>query len=391
MPAAPLPSDETARLRELHRYEVLDSLPDPSFDGLTRLASEIAGAPIGLISLTDENRQWFKSRVGVDVAEIPREWAPCAHVVASGESIVCADMSRDRRFSDNPLVLGPTHFRFYAGLALVTPRGSVLGTLAVIDTEPRSLATSQVEGLATIAKQIVSELELRTAYRDLAALRAREREFETRLLKERTDEAQRLAAELHDGVGQELVGISIMLAAAVNDARRRHSALAKPLEEVGQLLAHAIELARRAAQEHGGFAIRVAGLTGALEQYVRRVDGSTGPRVELSAPGIPHGCLDDSQAYHLLRIAQEAITNARRHSRARLVKVFCGYETGKVRLSVVDDGVGLATGGESPPGIGRHVMEYRARAIGAELSVAPAASGGLAVSCEIPCCAAHAS
>jgi len=385
MPAAPLPSNETARLRELHNYGILDSLADPSFDGLTRLASQIAGTPIGLISLTDQNRQWFKSRVGIDVAQIPREWAPCAHVVASGESIVCPDMSQDPRFRDNPLVLGETRFRFYAGLALTTPRGSVLGTLAVIDTKPRSLSPAQTEGLATLAKQIVNELELRTAYRDLTALREREREFEMRLLKERTDEAQRLAAELHDGVGQELVGISILVTAALNDARRHDSTLVEPLEEISLLLARSIELARRAAQEHGGFAIRAAGLSGALEQYVRRLAGPGGPRIELSASSIPVGCIDDGQAYHLLRIAQEAISNARRHSRARLIRVSCGYEAGRIRLTVADDGVGLPAEGAAQPGIGRHVMEYRARAIGADLSVSPVPSGGVAVSCDLPC------
>jgi GAF domain-containing protein len=282
MPAAPLPPDETARLRDLRHYEVLDTLPDPSFDGLTRIACQITGMPVGLISLTDRDRQWFKSRIGVEVAEIPRAWAPCAHVVATGESIVCADMSEDARFSDNPLVTGPTNFRFYAGLALVTPRGSVLGTLAVIDTRPGALTAMQVDALATLARQIVSELELRTAYRELAALRERERELEQRLLKERSDEAQRLAAELHDGVGQELVGISIMLSAALNEARKQRSGLARPLEEVSLLLSRTIDLARRAAQEHGGFAVQAAGLAGALEQFVRRASRPDGPRIELS-------------------------------------------------------------------------------------------------------------
>ena len=381
MPAAPLPLEESARLRDLQYYEVLDSLPDPSFDGLTRLASQIAGTPIALINLTDQNRQWFKSRVGIDVPAIPREWAPCAHVVATGSSIVCADMSVDARFADNPLVLGATHFRLYAGLALVTPRGSVLGTLAVIDTKPGALSSTQLEGLTTLAKQIVSELELRAAYRDLAALRVRERDFETRLLKERSDEAQRLAAELHDGVGQELVGISIMLAAALNEARKQQSALADPLEEINLLLSRAIDLARRAAQEHGGFAVRAAGLAGALEQFVRRLDGPDGPRIEFSASAIPGDCLDDGTAYHLLRIAQEAIMNARRHSHALAIKVSCLHLRGTIRVEVMDDGIGLSPEADANGGIGRHVMAYRARTIGAALSLAPVPSGGLAVTC----------
>jgi signal transduction histidine kinase len=389
MPAAPLPSNETARLRDLRNYEVLDGLPDPSFDGLTRLASQIAGTPIALISLTDENRQWFMSRVGLDVAEIPRDWAPCAHAVATGQSIVCSDMSVDARFADNPLVSDPTHFRFYAGLALVMPRGSVLGTLAVIDTKPGSLTGAQIEALETLAQQVVHELELRMAYRDLAELRSREREFETRLLKERADEAQRLAAELHDGVGQELVGISIMLAAALNEARKRRSALAKPLHEVSQLLSRAIDLARRAAQEHGGFAVRAGGLAGALEQFVRRLQAPDGPRVELTAAPIPVECLDDGTAYHLLRIAQEAIVNARRHSQAQSIKVSCAHGHGLITISVTDDGVGMPADPAETGGIGRYVMAYRAHAIGADLLVESPPGGGHVVTVALRCHGAH--
>ncbi|MBS0396890.1 MAG: GAF domain-containing protein, partial [Proteobacteria bacterium] len=356
MPAAPLPPDESARLRDLHHYAVLDSLPEPSFDGMTRLASEIAGVPIGLISLTDAERQWFKSRVGLDVEQIPRDWAPCAHVVACGRSIVCPDMSADPRFADNPLVTGAPNLRFYAGIALVTPRGSVLGTLAVLDTRPRSLTEAQIDALTTLARQIVGELELRTAYRELGALRERERELETRLLVERTQEAERLAAELHDGVGQELVGISILMAAALNRARREAPSIAGPLEDINELLTRAIEVARRAAQEHGGFAVRADGLAAALEQHLRRTDAPDGPRVDACVEPIPAGCLDGAAAYHLLRIAQEALLNARRHSGALRVRLECRHEAGRVRLRVSDDGRGLPPDLERRGGIGRHVM-----------------------------------
>ena len=112
-------------------------------------------------------------------------------------------MRHDSRFADNPLVEGAPHLRFYAGMVLVTPRGTVLGTFAVIDTEPRNLSLFQQNSLALIARQIVDQLELRTAYRELAALRAQEQSFEARLWREKAEEAQRLAAELHDGVGQD--------------------------------------------------------------------------------------------------------------------------------------------------------------------------------------------
>ena len=219
MPAAPLPANEAERLRDLRRYQVLDTLPDPGLDALTQLAKRIADTPIALISLTDESRQWFKSRVGLDVIEIPRDWAPCAHAVATGESIVCSDMRLDPRFADNPLVKDAPHLRFYAGMVLVTPRGTVLGTLAVIDTVPRDITQFQRDALELIARQVVNQLELQTAYRELATLRVQEQSFEARLWREKAEEAQRLAAELHDGVGQDLAGISMLVAAALQQAR----------------------------------------------------------------------------------------------------------------------------------------------------------------------------
>jgi signal transduction histidine kinase len=385
VPAARLPANEPERLRDLRRYEVLDTPPDAGLDALTQLAKQIAGTPIALISLTDESRQWFKSRVGLDVLEIPRDWAPCAHAVATGENIVCHDMREDERFADNPLVRSPPHLRFYAGMVLLTPRGTVLGTLAVIDTEPRTLSLFQQNALALIARQIVDQLELRTAYRELATLRVQEQSFEARLWREKADEAQRLAAELHDGVGQELAGISLLIGAALQQAREGDLPLALSLEEINRLLTSTINTCRSTAEEHGGFLVRKEGLVGALARVMERLDQGGGARFALDRPGLPIECLDELTAYHLYRVVGEAIANAHRHSGAKRIGVRSFHGDGKVIFEVEDDGAGNKRRAAVGDGIGKSVMEYRARAIGAQLEFAERASGGVSVRCALPC------
>jgi signal transduction histidine kinase len=384
LPAAALPANEAERLRDLRRYQVLDTPPDPGLDALTQLAKQIAGTPIALISLTDEKRQWFKSRVGLDVVEIPRDWAPCAHAVATGENIVCSDMRVDPRFADNPLVKGPPHLRFYAGMALTTPRGTVLGTLAVIDTVPRVLTLFQQDALALIARQIVDQLELRTAYRELAALREQEQSFEARLWREKAEEAQRLAAELHDGVGQDLTGISMLVGAALQQARGDGSTLVSSLAEVSRLLRETIDTCRITAQEHGGFLVRKEGLVGAIARLAERLEHPGGPRIVLDPPETPIDCLEELAAYHLFRIVGEAVVNACRHSGANAIDVLAVHADGRVAFEVEDDGSGRKGRG-SGDGIGKSIMEYRARAIGARLEFAESSTGGLRVRCELRC------
>lgn len=156
------PPDEPTRLDQLRLYRVLDTAAERAFDGLTRLAASICETPIALISLVDEHRQWFKSKVGLDVDETPRTVAFCAHAIESRHSpFVVEDASVDGRFSANPLVVGEPRIRFYAGAPLVVASGAALGTLCVIDHRPRQLRPLQVQALETLRDAVVSLLELR--------------------------------------------------------------------------------------------------------------------------------------------------------------------------------------------------------------------------------------
>lgn len=162
MPSIPIPENEDDRVAALASYHILDSFPEEDFDELTLLASEICQTRVALISLLDDKRQWFKSIVGFDAKETPKEQAFCAYTIfESQEIMIVTDAREDERFASNPLVTEDPNIVFYAGVPLVNEDGYALGSLCVIDTEPKVLTPGQVKSLQVLAKQVLARLELR--------------------------------------------------------------------------------------------------------------------------------------------------------------------------------------------------------------------------------------
>jgi GAF domain-containing protein len=191
MKAAPVPQNEARRLKVLWQYEVLDTVPEEIFDDLSELAGAICEAPISLISLVDESRQWFKARTGIDTQETSRDISFCAHAILQPGLFIVPDASLDDRFKDNPLVTGEPKVRFYAGAPLVTPDGNALGTLCVLDKVPRELRPEQLRALQLLARIVITQLELRRHNKELT--KARE---DTQFLRHELDKTRQQIANL---------------------------------------------------------------------------------------------------------------------------------------------------------------------------------------------------
>jgi len=163
MMAPPRPPNEAARLAALESYDILDTERELAYDDFTSLAAEICDTPIALISLIDDDRQWFKSAYGLALTETPREQSFCGHAVAGTSTLIVGDATKDERFHDNPLVTGSPDIRFYAGAPLISSDGYALGTLCVIDRVPRILTDGQRNALESLSRQLMAHLELRRA------------------------------------------------------------------------------------------------------------------------------------------------------------------------------------------------------------------------------------
>lgn len=177
MIVAPIPENEKERLEELHSLDILDTPDEQDFDDVVKLASAICQTPISLVSLVDSQRQWFKARVGLDAPETHRDFAFCAHAILDDDLLVVPNATEDERFFDNPLVLNDPNIRFYAGMPLVTKGGYKIGTLCVIDSQPRNLTDEQKFAMKTLGKQVMNMLELRLKNQRLNKLNSLQNKF----------------------------------------------------------------------------------------------------------------------------------------------------------------------------------------------------------------------
>lgn len=189
---------EEARLAALSLYKILDTAEEQFYDDITKVAAFIADTPMALITMVDRDRQWFKSRVGLDATETPREYSFCAHAIKTPRvPFLVRDAQKDERFSNNPYVTGEPNVRFYFGYPLLVDDKNALGSLCVVDSKPRELDLKQVDALAALSRQVVTMLKIR---KDVAALSDLIQKFPAQKAgsEKRMDEVDRLTADLQN-------------------------------------------------------------------------------------------------------------------------------------------------------------------------------------------------
>ncbi len=243
---AQLPRSEEMRIADLQLYDILDTKEEKAFDELRELAAQICNCPVSLITLIDKNRQWFKSKQGVDITETNRDASFCSHAILNTDVMIVEDLSNDERFFDNPFVAGEMNVRFYAGAPIVSPTGQTLGTICVLDKKPGKLNAMQERALELLSNQVTKLLELRLKSKMIeqnsAELIQRKNQAMSRIIREQDEENLSVAKELHENIAQELAAgrLHLNMAAGNEINRLRHieeanDAITRALNDVKNL------------------------------------------------------------------------------------------------------------------------------------------------------------
>jgi len=335
MPFPFLSSSDSDRLETLARYDVLDTPPEREFDRITRLVAQLLDVPIALVTLLDEDRQWFKSCVGLDRRETKREHAFCIHNLHDESVMVVEDATKDPRFAHNPLVTDSPGIRFYAGAPLVTPNGTILGSLCAIDTTPRTVEADALDVLRDLADIVVRELELR---RTNAALEDRTRQIQTltdELKSAEETDRSRLSQLLQEELQQVLQATRMQLENVCGDdaipAERR-----RRLDPVKAGLADALDLTRTLSSR---FAPPVGNqpLRDSLEWLALKMKEVHGLSVAVLGSGAVSGGSEDLKTL-LYQLVRELLYRVVRYADSDEARVHLIESTRHLRITVEDDG-----------------------------------------------------
>ena len=324
----PTPTSESLRLEALRSYRILDTPSEPAFDDITRIAALICGTPMALVSLVDHDRQWFKSRVGLEAPQTPRTSSICAHAITQDALFVVEDTLEDPRFVRNPLVTGDPHLRFYAGALLKTSDGLPLGTVCVLDTQPRRLSEAQREALTALTRQAMAQLELR---RTLAY----------------AQEAAHYRGRLMAIAGHDLKTPLRAASYAIERVRRQVEApLAEQLESAKRALVGIDQdferLATMAAAGDAGAALRLSEfpievvLAPVLETWRRQAE-----QRGLQLRSVPCSLRVRSHPTLLATLIGNLVGNAVKYTVAGKVLVGCRRRGDQLLLEVLDTGEGM--------------------------------------------------
>ena len=384
--AAAVPLSQASRLAALRSYGILDTPVEGAFDDITRIAAYVCQAPIAVVNLIDEHRQWFKSEIGLGVRETPLETSICAHAILEAEFMEIADTTLDERFRHYPLVTGAPHLRFYAGALIRTPAGHVLGTVCVLDNRPRELDDAQRDVLRALARQTMAQMELR---RSLVQAE-RGRRYRSRLmavaghdlrqpLSVMTMVIDQLRTTVSDGDDREQLALAAAAAQSLgNDLNRLAQASREDADlDTADLSPLPLNDVLDAIRDTWGYVAMRKGLQFDVEACAQLVHGNA---------AMLHTVLDN------------LVGNAIKYTNSGSVRVRSRTQGRHVHVEVIDTGIGIpanllgrifdefqqADPGSDGLGLGLSIAKRTADVSGCDLTVASQQGGGSTFAVVVP-------
>ena len=350
--SATLPADEPGRMAAVRRYDILDTPPDGAFDRITAMAARRFNVPISIISVVDHDRIWFKSHHGLDVQQIGRDPGLCASAILSGEPWILTDAKNDPRALANPLVAGEFGLSFYAGVPLRSNDGHNLGTLCIIDREPRSIDARQIEDLEALASLVMDQMELRLSARRALA------------------QADIMSREVDHRVMNSLQFVSSML-------RMQSRASGHP--ETADQLQIAANRVHAVARVHQHFHLFEESEWADCVAYLRRLcaDLSDILEAEIEVEGAEI-LVPTNQIQPIGLTLNEFITNAAKHGTGRIKVRFAPIADGNLCLSVMDEGEVVAPDFDpfkTSKGLGMTLVSVLASQLQGKVTAGPSPTG----------------
>lgn len=335
-----IPSDDQRRLRELYRYEVLDTLYEEEFNDVVKLAATICRTPIALISLIDAKRQWFKAKVGIEATEFPRDISFCGHtIMAEAHFFEITDTTTDERFADNPLVVGEPYIRFYAGVPLVSLNGFKMGTISVLDTKPGELNAEQIYTLQSLARQVVKLLDQNLLYKQLEQQSIKlqqQMELQNRILSI-------IAHDVRNPIGavKSIIELNARKIVSQQDSVELMNMAGKQIDGTVELLNNLVDW--------GSMQMRGSGIE-TEKVHVRTLVSNMFKSFEVMSSlksNVMVNLVDEdlflrSDINAMRFILRNLISNANKFTKEGVITIYAHKEDQKVMISVNDTGVGMS-------------------------------------------------
>ncbi len=334
-----IPSDDQRRLRELYRYEVLDTSYEDEFNDVVKLAATICRTPIALISLIDAQRQWFKARVGIDATEFPRNISFCGHTIATDALVFeVNDATQDERFLDNPLVTGDPFIRFYAGVPLINSNGFKMGTIAVFDTRPGTLNEEQIYTLQSLARQVVKLLDQNLLNKQLEQQRIKlqqQMELQNRILSI-------IAHDVRNPIGavKSIIELNARKILSQQDSVELMNMAGKQIDGTVELLNNLVDWGSMQMRGRGVETEKVHVRT-LVSNMFKSFEVMSSLKSNIMVNLVDEDLFVKSDINAMRFILRNLISNANKFAKEGVITVYAHKEGQLVMISVSDTGVGM--------------------------------------------------